>query len=554
MSTIKSSFYVLLLISAAVLIYVSVAFKVDDAAVDNERVTFYNDGWSYADENQVQVSVQFPFTMQVPPGKELVLSNTLPQNLDATMSICFMTSRQMVQVAMDDRIIYEFGTNDYRPFGKSPGTAWHLIRIPADAQGKKITITTNSQYAQFNRNISSVTLGSKSANLFYIIRQGLPGAVICLLIFLCGIGVIVVHAFTKKKLLQRNELLYLGVFDVVVSMWSITETQLLQLVVSNQFAVSIFSFLTLQLCPVPLLLFMKETSRRSRRRIYDVLILLFLVNAAVSILLQVTNVADFVETVFVTHMLILLSALYSLYVLTKEVIIHKGKELRLLTTGVVVLIVFASMDLFGFYRQGGYDCSYWFRIGLLLHAVMVGIHTSRKAFTMIELGVEAKALEKLAYIDILTQKKNRTAFDLEIKSILPNIALYKNIIMVVFDLDNFKKVNDMYGHTVGDEVLISFAQLLEKAFGKAGGCFRIGGDEFVAVLKNCREEQVEEYTKELKESIVQYNQTHSNHLHVSSGYAQFDAAQDKDLYSLMDRADSKMYECKKMRKQQMFAL
>ena len=51
--------------------------------------------------------------------------------------------------------------------------------------------------------------------------------------------------------------------------------------------------------------------------------------------------------------------------------------------------------------------------------------------------------------------------------------------LIVFDLDNFKYINDTYGHQAGDQCLKVIAECLKKAYSRYGNCYRIGGDEFV---------------------------------------------------------------------------
>ena len=61
--------------------------------------------------------------------------------------------------------------------------------------------------------------------------------------------------------------------------------------------------------------------------------------------------------------------------------------------------------------------------------------------------------------------------------------------LIVFDVDDFKHVNDVYGHVKGALCLSIIANCIKKAYAKYGYCYRIGGDEFCVLLKNCRNEE-----------------------------------------------------------------
>lgn len=95
---------------------------------------------------------------------------------------------------------------------------------------------------------------------------------------------------------------------------------------------------------------------------------------------------------------------------------------------------------------------------------------------------QKKLLQDVSSHDHLTNAKNRRAFD----SVLDSYFKSKNLkpsAIIAFDMDNFKPVNDTYGHDVGDQLLIAFAKNLEKIFGKNGVVVRMGGDEFSVFLQ-----------------------------------------------------------------------
>ena len=73
-------------------------------------------------------------------------------------------------------------------------------------------------------------------------------------------------------------------------------------------------------------------------------------------------------------------------------------------------------------------------------------------------------------------------------------------LLIVFDVDNFKQVNDCYGHLQGDACLAAIAACLKKAYACCGYCYRIGGDEFCVLLKNTAKEAAcaEEFSRQLE--------------------------------------------------------
>ncbi|MDK2808604.1 MAG: hypothetical protein PWP24_1341 [Clostridiales bacterium] len=97
-----------------------------------------------------------------------------------------------------------------------------------------------------------------------------------------------------------------------------------------------------------------------------------------------------------------------------------------------------------------------------------------------------KMLKEQRDLDALTKLYNRGAAQIKIEK-----ALLKKepSVLILLDIDNFKLVNDTYGHGKGDEILIDTANLLREVFGKDAIASRIGGDEFIIFLPNCNDHE-----------------------------------------------------------------
>lgn len=99
-------------------------------------------------------------------------------------------------------------------------------------------------------------------------------------------------------------------------------------------------------------------------------------------------------------------------------------------------------------------------------------------------------LKGLAYLDLMTGLKNRTAFDVHMDKLEASPAEdLENVIFLIIDVNGLKKLNDFYGHLMGDDVIIRTAKLILECFGEVGRCYRIGGDEFVVVTENLSEDE-----------------------------------------------------------------
>ena len=113
------------------------------------------------------------------------------------------------------------------------------------------------------------------------------------------------------------------------------------------------------------------------------------------------------------------------------------------------------------------------------------------------------------------------------------------------DLDNFKGINDTFGHPVGDRALVDAAHLIAASgSGPNSLVARYGGDEFIVLGFFKDEADAFRYKKELKQEFADWNKTHNTpyHLSISVGFSCYQ--QDQTLEEMLSEADKKLYEDK----------
>jgi len=119
--------------------------------------------------------------------------------------------------------------------------------------------------------------------------------------------------------------------------------------------------------------------------------------------------------------------------------------------------------------------------------------------------------------------------------------------VMVLDLDNFKNINDAYGHSVGDAVLKNFVEIIKKLISTREMFFRIGGEEFLIILPGADLKKAveigEKIRKEVENTVVETN-GEKIHYTVSIGIAQA-TEEDRDIYSVISRADENLYKAKR---------
>ena len=147
--------------------------------------------------------------------------------------------------------------------------------------------------------------------------------------------------------------------------------------------------------------------------------------------------------------------------------------------------------------------------------------------------------------DLLTGLFNKRSFEEEVKTALRNKKTNDVSVLLILDFDNFKHVNDNYGHQIGDEVLKAFALILERAFRTSDIIGRVGGDEFMVFMPNLSADFVkraDEISQEILHELAILKVGTAQHFSCSIGIGTDAGTYDfNKLYKLADKA---LYESK----------
>jgi len=149
-------------------------------------------------------------------------------------------------------------------------------------------------------------------------------------------------------------------------------------------------------------------------------------------------------------------------------------------------------------------------------------------------------LKYMSYHDKLTGVYNRHFFEEELKRLDTSRQL--PISLIVLDANGLKKINDTYGHSVGDELLIKITKIVNSVIREEDILARLGGDEFAIVLPQTDSYAAEQIADRIKaessrEKIRDFN------ISLAVGTA-VKTRSEEDIYDIYNKADNKMYEDK----------
>ncbi len=172
--------------------------------------------------------------------------------------------------------------------------------------------------------------------------------------------------------------------------------------------------------------------------------------------------------------------------------------------------------------------------------------------SLIDLQNNQERLQQMIYYDSLTGLPNRKMIIEQLNLMIQRATKENmNFYVVFIDLDNFKQINDIYGHDIGDEYLIKAAQTIQKLSNTLDVVGRFGGDEFILIIqRNLKESEVYKYIDDLRVSLVEeFYMINENRSTSSASFGIASFPQDgKDAMELLKYADTAMYSAKNLGK------
>lgn len=489
-------------------------------------------------------------------------------NMDQT-DIAFFSKHQFIEVYSDGRLIYAY-TEDGGIWGHTTGAFWNFVNIPYAATEVKMIFT--AAYDIVANEVPTFLIGDELGIYYNIVRSSVPTLTVSFLTVVCGIMYCISWLFLHKAFAIGNSMLYLGCFSFLIGSYFLNETNAVILIMPNRIASVFLTYILLMAMSPTCILFIREFIGTVEDVLWKILCFAAAIELVICFTLQCLHIKDLRETLFVTHILIFVSAIYLLATIIIKLVRclasnAKRKEkapsenqkasfsefyvslpmLRTCLIGVLVLAISVLIDLASYYDNiYHFDTGAATRWGFYLFLWIIATKCMQYSFDLMQTGFHANALKKLAVVDMLTGLQNRNAYISDIET----LSDCHDIMIVTFDLNNLKQCNDTLGHADGDFYIISSANIIKEVFSSYGSCYRIGGDEFCVIIKNASlcpiDNLIACMTVKEQDFMQQYPRFD---MHISCGYAVYNQSEDSHIEHTRARADALMYENKRKSKE-----
>ena len=473
-------------------------------------------------------------------SNKTIVEFEIPPIKNGRSELVFSTIHQSVAIFFDDTMEYRLVPDARNKFGKTAGVTWHVVSVLKDHGHHKVRVEMWTPYESATGIIPTFYFGEKHGILTEVVERDILPILISFVTFVMGVIFVtyVLIAFRGREV--NKDLMHLGFFAICISAWQMADLPATKLLLNNSLVVSYIPFVALMLLPIPFAMFIGGLHGGRKHIGWHVIEMLSYANIFLCTVLQLFDIADFRETLWITHLTFVVSILIGGFLIGWEIKKYGLSDKR--KVNIICLFIClgcASFDLCRYYFTNGSTKMCVGSLGFLIYIVSLGYTSIRETRIFIDAMMEAKKYEQLAYHDPMTGCLNRLAW----ADIIRGTDVENNSgVVVMFDLNDLKVINDTKGHEAGDKYITECAYLLKEVLATSGSIFRLGGDEFCILLHATKVKEAEEFLVRVDEAFEKYNKTHPEMpLSIAYGCAKYDMLTDMDLNDTRSRADSEMY-------------
>lgn len=510
-----------------------------------------DDGWTiYYQDSCYNVSdaSKFKIPFKVSSGDTIVLENTLPAYLPDHPLLRFRTYHSAVGVYVDS-LLYSYGLNDPRP-RPFPGSGIHYVVIPSSATEKRIKVQM-LVYADdaFNAFPHFDILPAEKAVSDYNAVH-LVEIFIGLFLVLFGIILVLASAISGFWVKVSFRILMIGMVSFLLGVWTLCYLKLIQAFSMDFVFNTILEFYTLYLTPIPFGLLLYDMSKDSNKlwqkrslKVFVIVGVLFVLTTAV---LHLNDVVLIHQTLPFYHLYILVGFLFiMIHVLP---FLNKASESgKMLSIGVAIFGVVAFADLLRYNVYKFFMVSNslfeitWIPLGILLFVVLLIVSYLYYLKDIVSAKTEKDVLASMVYLDSLTGLYNRTKCS-QIFDVLEQRK--EDFAIISIDMNGLKVVNDRFGHITGDALIKSFGSVFKNAFDGIGATIRMGGDEFIAIIREEHLKDIDQALERLKALEDEASRKTPVRLEAAYGICYRSELGDVHADDVYHAADKRMYDMK----------
>ena len=463
-------------------------------------------GWTITykgKKSNVESLSNYTFPQKICAGDSLVVEGELPYDTPDRAVLRIRSFHNAIAVYESGKLLYKYD-NDNTGMN-FVGSGYHYVYLDPVKKNQTVKVVFIEQVDGRQVSLSSFDLIPAEYVLSDYPARHIFALIVGVFLVLFGVLAILVSIVTRFYGISYFRSLMIGLLSFLLGTWTLCYTKVIQTVSYNFGLNTTLEYCCLYLSALPFTLLLWNMHKEHLNRIqnigFAVLVTYEVLFTSITTILHLNSIVYYPRTLVLFHASVVIGFAFFIYAGT---LYNKKMDFsgKILTQGVVLFGLSMLVDLIRFHLDRVLSVDFlllemtWLPMGTLVLVVLLVQSYIVHLFYILEDRAEKGVLATMAYIDSLTRLYNRAkcqqVFELLDKS-------YSDYAVVSIDLNGLKLVNDNYGHHAGDKLIKTFADVFKDAFAGIGTAIRMGGDEFLAIVRTEHVNEVGEALSKMAE-------------------------------------------------------
>ena len=467
-SFIEKSIHVII---AAIVIFI--AFGLALLASEQQSNLFACDtldlNWTCTLPDGSRTEITLPADLDVEKGAEISISAVLPESFgddSFTRWLCFRSAKQDMEFFIDGKLRGEYSTVNTRLWGKYSASGYAFIPLTAEDCGKTITVTL-STVSDYSGSIKKVLCGTVFGMWYELAKDSIFEIISALFLLVMAIASIIISIVLGFRSGNKFYLGYLGWGIFFLSIWMLAQSPVRQLYMESMSFASDVNYLAFYLFPIPAVMFINYIQNKRHNNIYRPVIAVSLLYFVVAVVLQITGIADFNDTLPVMHLICIADVVCTIISLILDIKSGDIREYNLVIYGFIGFAVSSMLQLASYVYNSYTLTSAFICAGALFMLVMAGIDTIKDYIRLSKkMDENLEKTEKLTYQAMETLVHAIEAKDEYTKGHSTRVAEYSKLLAVKAGLSEEEQNAIFYMATLHDIGKIGIADSIINKAGK----------------------------------------------------------------------------------------
>jgi len=326
----------------------------------------YNEGWTLY-QKDVKTEIVLPTEITCEKGEVIRLENTLPLYVSDGMRIFVRSAMQEARIYVDGELRESYVSDTLGHVGKYIPSAYVVVDLKEQDAGKTIGVELTVRNIGI---LNEVIIGYGNNAWFSILGRNILVTVATIIAIIVGILAIAIYMILRKTIKNGRAILYLGQSMVLIGLWVLSESEIRQLLFQRPSYSVFFAYMLIELITGFVAFYFDEIQKRKYSKAYTLIEILVFGQAVINIILHITGIAEFNETLVFSHVWMVIGILFAVFTVLYDIKTKRIKEYLISAWGMLLFLIFGMSEIIGYYYRGNYRIGAYMCVGLVFLLVV----------------------------------------------------------------------------------------------------------------------------------------------------------------------------------------